>query len=90
MQQTGLFDEKERGRYVRQIHAIKSDLCGYPERAAPTGESWPDIFHTHVELKEKIQHQKSFGSRRFGAGQGHRQRQTTSDERRTTSDEVAR
>jgi fructosamine-3-kinase len=47
---SGLFDEKELGRYVRQIHAIESDECGYPERAAPTGESWPDIFHSYVEL----------------------------------------
>ena len=47
---SGFFDEKELGRYVRQIHAIKSDRYGYPERAAPTGESWPDIFHTYVEL----------------------------------------
>ncbi len=47
---SGFFDEKELGRYVRQIHAIKSDRCGYPERAAPTGESWPDIFYTYVEL----------------------------------------
>lgn len=47
---SGLFDEKELGRYVRQIHAIKSDRCGYPERAAPTGKSWHDIFHTYVEL----------------------------------------
>ena len=46
----GLFDEKELGEYVRQIHAIKSDLHGYPERAAPTGESWQDIFYTYVEL----------------------------------------
>ncbi len=47
---SGFFDEKELGRYVRQIHAIKSDRCGYPERAAPTGESWPDIFYAYVEL----------------------------------------
>lgn len=47
---SGFFDEKELGRYVRQIHAIKSDRCGYPERAAPTGENWPDIFYTYVEL----------------------------------------
>ncbi len=47
---SGFFDEKELGRYVRQIHAIKSDKYGYSERAAPTGESWPDIFHTYIEL----------------------------------------
>ena len=47
---SGLFDEKELGRYIRQIHAIQSEECGYPERAAPTAKSWPDIFHTYVEL----------------------------------------
>jgi fructosamine-3-kinase len=47
---SGFFDEKELGGYVRQIHAIKSDKYGYPERAAPAGASWPDIFHTYVEL----------------------------------------
>jgi fructosamine-3-kinase len=43
-------DEKELGGYVRELHAIKSDRCGYPERTAPTGESWHDIFETYVEL----------------------------------------
>ena len=47
---SGLFDERELGRYVRQIHAIKSEVCGYPERAAPTAKSWPGIFQTYVEL----------------------------------------
>lgn len=47
---SGPFDERELGEYVRQIHAIESDKFGYPERAAPTGESWPDIFHTYVKL----------------------------------------
>jgi fructosamine-3-kinase len=47
---TGPFDDRELGRYVRQIHAIESDKFGYPERPAPTGESWPDIFHTYVKL----------------------------------------
>jgi len=46
----GLFDERELGRYVRQIHAIHSEKFGYPERAAPTAKSWPDIFHAYVEL----------------------------------------
>jgi len=44
------FDERELGGYVRQIHAIESDKFGYPERAAPTGKSWPDLFHTYVKL----------------------------------------
>jgi len=46
----GLFDERELGRYVRQVHAIHSEECGYPERAAPTAKSWPAIFQTYVEL----------------------------------------
>jgi fructosamine-3-kinase len=47
---SGMFDESELGQYIRQIHAIQSEECGYPERAAPTAKSWPDIFHTYVEL----------------------------------------
>jgi fructosamine-3-kinase len=47
---SGWFDEEELGRYVRQIHTIQSQRYGYPERAAPTSTSWPDIFHTYVEL----------------------------------------
>jgi fructosamine-3-kinase len=47
---SGPFDERELGGYVRQIHAIGSDKFGYPERAAPMGTSWPDVFHTYVEL----------------------------------------
>jgi fructosamine-3-kinase len=47
---SGFFDESELGIYVRQIHSIKSDYYGYPERAAPTGKSWPDIFYNYVEL----------------------------------------
>jgi len=46
----GFFDEKELGRYVKQLHAIKSQQCGYPERSAPTGKSWHDIFHSYVKL----------------------------------------
>ena len=46
----GLFDERELGRYVRQIHAIQAEQYGYPERAAPTAKSWPAIFFTYVEL----------------------------------------
>jgi fructosamine-3-kinase len=47
---SGLFDERELGGYVRQMHAVKSDECGYPERAAPAAKNWPDIFHTYVRL----------------------------------------
>lgn len=47
---SGWFDERELGRYVRQIHAIQSKAYGYPERSAPTSASWPDIFYTYVEL----------------------------------------
>ena len=46
----GYLDEKELGGYVRQLHAVKSDQCGYPERQAPTGKSWHDTFQTYVEL----------------------------------------
>jgi fructosamine-3-kinase len=46
----GYFDERELGKYVRQLHTIKTDQCGYPKRKAPTGESWHDIFETYVEL----------------------------------------
>jgi fructosamine-3-kinase len=47
---SGPFDDRELGSYVRQIHAIESDKFGYPERAAPMGTSWPDIFQTYVKL----------------------------------------
>jgi len=47
---SGIFNEKELGEYVRQIHAIGSDKFGYSERAAPMSESWPDIFKTYVKL----------------------------------------
>ncbi len=46
----GWFNEQELGRYVKQLHTITADRFGYPERAAPTGENWPDIFHTYVRL----------------------------------------
>ncbi len=46
----GPFDERELGGYVRQIHAVESDKFGYPERAAPTGKSWPDVFQKYVKL----------------------------------------
>lgn len=47
---SGMFDATELGRYVRQIHAIEADEYGYPERAAPTGENWPDTFGAYVRL----------------------------------------
>ena len=47
---SGVFDDQELGRYVKQLHAISSDKYGYPERAAPSGNSWPDIFFTYVKL----------------------------------------
>lgn len=47
---SGPFDERELGRYVRQIHAIESDEYGYPERAAPRGKAWPTLFQSYVKL----------------------------------------
>ncbi len=47
---SGPIDQRELGRYVRQIHAIEADEYGYPERAAPTGSNWPDIFHAYVTM----------------------------------------
>jgi len=47
---SGFFDDRELGGYVKQLHAIKGDVYGCPERAAPTGENWPDIFYRYVEL----------------------------------------
>jgi fructosamine-3-kinase len=47
---SGFFDDRELGGYVRQIHAIESDKFGYPERVAPTGTNWPDIFQMYVKL----------------------------------------
>ncbi|HUW19148.1 MAG TPA: aminoglycoside phosphotransferase family protein [Sedimentisphaerales bacterium] len=47
---SGFFDESQLGRYVKQLHAVKSDEYGYPERAVPVGKSWPDVFCTYVEL----------------------------------------
>jgi len=46
----GFFDDGKLGGYVKQLHAIKGDVFGYPQRAAPTGENWPDIFNRYVEL----------------------------------------
>jgi len=47
---SGPFDERELGRYVRQIHAIESNEYGYPERATPRGEAWPALFQLYVGL----------------------------------------
>src|SRR3972149_1883040 len=46
----GWVDERKLGEYVKQLHAIKGERFGYPERAAPMGERWPDIFHRYVQL----------------------------------------
>jgi len=47
---SGSFNDRQLGAYVRQLHEIKSNYCGYPDRKAPTGKSWPIIFHTYTEL----------------------------------------
>ena len=47
---SGFFDDKELGHYVKQLHTIKSEQCGYPERAAANGENWPDVFFSYAEL----------------------------------------
>ena len=47
---SSVFDDLELGMYVKQLHTIKSDKCGYPERAAPTENSWHKIFGIYVEM----------------------------------------
>lgn len=47
---SGLFSERELGGYVRQLHGIESDMCGYPERKAPTRKDWPDLFMEYVQM----------------------------------------
>lgn len=46
----GAFDDRELGAYVKELHTISSDACGYPERAAPIDKSWPGIFQKYVGL----------------------------------------
>lgn len=46
----GPFEHEELGRYVRQLHGIRGEQFGYPEREAPTGNSWADLFRTYVRL----------------------------------------
>jgi fructosamine-3-kinase len=46
----GPFDDRELGRYVRQIHAIESNEYGYPERAVPGGKAWPALFQSYIRL----------------------------------------
>jgi len=46
----GPFSPRELGEYVRQLHEIKAHYYGYPERQAPTGQSWPELFYTYVRL----------------------------------------
>ena len=47
---SGPFDKSDLGDYVRQIHDIRGDCYGYPDREAPTGENWTDLFHRYVEM----------------------------------------
>ena len=46
---SGYFEDEELGQYVRELHAVKGDVFGYPDRAAPTGDSWPEIFAVYAE-----------------------------------------
>lgn len=46
----GPFSDRELGAYVRQLHSIAGDCYGYPQRKAPTGRSWPEIFAVYAEL----------------------------------------
>lgn len=48
--QPGSFDERQLGGLTRQLHNIKGEEYGYPERAAPTGDSWPGIFGEYFQL----------------------------------------
>ncbi len=46
----GMFNPRELGAYVRQLHYITNDRYGYPDRKAPTAESWPEIFGIYTEM----------------------------------------
>jgi fructosamine-3-kinase len=46
----GLFRDRELGQYVRQLHNIKGDFFGYPDREAPIGHNWPEIFSIYFRL----------------------------------------
>lgn len=46
----GFFRDEELGEYVRQLHGIEGGECGYPERAAPTGDNWRELFYRYAEL----------------------------------------
>jgi len=46
----GPFDHRQLGRYVRRLHSITSEQCGYPDRQAPMHSHWPDTFYNYVEL----------------------------------------
>ncbi len=46
----GYFNDEDLGRYTREIHEIQGEIPGYPERAAETGEHWPDLFIKYAEL----------------------------------------
>jgi fructosamine-3-kinase len=47
---SGRFDDAELGLLTRQMHEIRGEYFGYPDRQAPTGKSWPEIFQVYVEL----------------------------------------
>lgn len=46
---SGSFDRAELGDYVSQMHGICGDEYGYPEREAPTGDEWGEVFRTYVK-----------------------------------------
>lgn len=46
----GSFDDAELGRYTREMHEQIGSEFGYPDRIAPTGNSWPDIFNEYTRL----------------------------------------
>jgi fructosamine-3-kinase len=46
----GFFRDKELGEYVKQLHRIEGGECGYPDRAAPTGGNWRELFYRYAEL----------------------------------------
>ena len=45
---SGSFDRAELGDYVAQVHGICGEEYGYPDREAPTGEEWVEVFRTYV------------------------------------------
>ena len=47
---SGPFDKSELGDYVRQLHDIRGHRYGYPDREAPMGEVWTELFRRYVEM----------------------------------------